>query len=135
VLSRSTLDWLDPLAGPHGRPHTLQESKTSSSSVATVVASHNRLDRLGRLVCVVEWNRADIVVEDVGLDDTVQELAADEAEFTIDSGRCTAGIVPAGRGVVRKAGISVLEEGDGNYSIISIRKPKNSVRRTNRASD
>jgi hypothetical protein len=61
-------------------------------------------------------------MEHVGLDDTVQELAADEAEFAIDSGRCTAGIVPAGRAVVRKAGISVLEEGDGNYSIISIRK-------------
>jgi len=86
------------------------------------VASHNRLDCLGRLVCVVEWNRADIVMEDVGLDDTVQELAADEAEFAIDCGCCTAGIVPASRAVVRKAGISVLEEGDGNYSIISIRK-------------
>lgn len=122
MLPRGTLDWLDPLAGPHGRPHTLQESKTSSFCVTTVVASHNRLDRLGRLVCVVEWNRADIVMEDVGLDDTVQELAADEAEFAIDSGCCTAGIVPAGRAVMRKAGISVLEEGDGNYSIISIRK-------------
>jgi hypothetical protein len=122
VLPRGTFDWLNPLAGPHGCPHTLQESKTSSSSVATVVATHNRLDRLGCLVCVVEWNRADIVMEDVGLDDTVQELAADEAEFAIDSGCCTAGIVPAGRAVVRKAGISVLEEGDGNCSIISIRK-------------
>jgi hypothetical protein len=124
VLPRGTLEWLDPLAGLHGRPHTLQESKTSSSSVATVVASHNRLDRLGRLVCVVEWNCADIVVEDVGLDDTVQELAANESEFAIDRGCCTTGIVPAGRGVVRKAGISVLEEGDGNYSIVSIRNPR-----------
>jgi hypothetical protein len=73
---------------------------------------------------VVEWNRADIVVEDVGLDDTVQELAANEAELAIDSGCCTTGIVPAGRGVVRKAGVSVLEEGDGNYSIVSIRNPR-----------
>src|SRR4051794_35796588 len=60
VLPRGALDWLDPLASPHGRPHTLQESKTSSSGIATVVASHNRLDRLGGLVCMVEWDRADI---------------------------------------------------------------------------
>jgi hypothetical protein len=73
---------------------------------------------------MIEWNCADIVMEDVGLDDTVQELAADEAEFTINSGRSTAGIVPAGWGVVRKAGISVLEEGDGNYSIVSTRNQR-----------
>jgi hypothetical protein len=88
------------------------------------VASHNRLDRLGRLICVIEWNRADIVMEDVGLDDTMQELAADEAKFAINSGCCTTDIVPAGWGVVRKAGISVLEEGDGNYSIVSTRYPR-----------
>jgi hypothetical protein len=78
------------------------------------VAAHDRLDRLGSFVCVVEWDGADVVVEDVGLDDTVQELAADETEFTVDGCGCTAGVVPAGRGVVREAGVSVLEEGNGN---------------------
>ena len=99
------------------------------------MASHNRLDRLGCLVCVIEWNRADIVMKDVGLDDTMQELAADEAKFAINSGRCTTGIVPAGWGVVRKAGISVLEESDGNYSIVSTRNPRMVVRNADQASD
>jgi hypothetical protein len=84
---------------------------------------------------MIEWNCADIMMEDVGLNNTMQELAADEAKFAINSGCCTTGIVPAGWGVVRKAGISVLEEGDGNYSIVSTRNPRIVVRSADRASD
>ena len=84
---------------------------------------------------MIEWNRADIVMENVGLNNTMQELAADETKFAIDSGCCTTGIVPAGWGVVRKAGISVLQEGDGNYSIVSTRNPRIGVRSADRASD
>jgi hypothetical protein len=84
---------------------------------------------------MVEWNCADIVMENVGLNNTMQELAADEAKFAINSGRCTTGIVPAGWGVVRKAGISMLEESDGNYSIVSTRNPRIVVRSADQASD
>jgi hypothetical protein len=62
MLTRGTLVRLDPLARPHRCPHAFQESKTASSCVATVVTAHDRLDRLGRLVCMVEWDRADVVV-------------------------------------------------------------------------
>ena len=69
---------------------------------------------------MVEWNGADVVVEDMGFDDTVQELAADETEFAINSCGCATGIVPAGRSVVRKAGVGVLEVSDGNCANVSI---------------
>jgi hypothetical protein len=60
----------------------------------------------------------------VGLNDTVQELAANETEFAVNGCGCTAGVVPAGGSVVRKAGIGVLEEGDSNYAIVSMQNPK-----------
>ena len=69
---------------------------------------------------MVEWDGADVVVEDVSLDDTVQEIAADETEFAVNGCSCTTGVVPAGRSVVREAGVGVLEEGDGHYAIVSM---------------
>jgi hypothetical protein len=35
------------------------------------VLAHNRLDGLGGFVGVVEWNGADVVVQNVGLDDSM----------------------------------------------------------------
>jgi hypothetical protein len=46
------------------------------------VLAHDALDGLGGFVGVVEGNRGDVVVEDVGLDDAVEQSAADEAELT-----------------------------------------------------
>ena len=56
------------------------------------------------------------MVEDVGLDNAVEELAADEAEFAVDGGSGAAGEVPGVASVVRKGRIGVLEVGDGNCS-------------------
>jgi hypothetical protein len=53
-------------------------------------------------------------VQDVGLDDAVQELAADEAELAIDGGRSAAHVVPALGAVVRDRRVGVLEVRDGD---------------------
>lgn len=55
---------------------------------------HHGFDRLGGLVRVVEGDGADVVVEDVRLDDAVEELAADETELAIDGGGRAAGVGP-----------------------------------------
>ena len=50
-------------------------------------------------------------------------MAADETEFAVNGCSCTTGVIPAGRSVVRKAGVGVLKEGDGNYAIVSTDNP------------
>jgi hypothetical protein len=79
------------------------------------VLAHDRLDSLGSLVGVVEGDAADVVVEDVSLDDTVEKVSADKTHLTIDSGSGTADKVPLVVGVVGKSRIGVLEEGNSNY--------------------
>ena len=76
--------------------------------------AHDRLDRLSGLVGVVERYGADIMVEYVGFDNTVQELAANEPKLAIDGCSCTTSVGPRGRSVVRKAGVGVLKERDSN---------------------
>ncbi len=78
------------------------------------MTAHDLLDGLAGLVGVVKGDGADIVVQNVGLDDPVEQLAADEAEFTIDRGRGTASVSPGGGGVVRQGWIGVLQESDGH---------------------
>jgi len=79
------------------------------------VASHDRLDGLGCLISVVEWDCADIVVEDVSFNDAVEKSAADEAKLAINSCGGTTNIVPAFSTVVRKSWVGVLEICDGNF--------------------
>ncbi len=64
---------------------------------------------------MVEGNSADVVVKNMGLDDTVEKLTADEAKLAIDRCSGTTNIVPASSSVVRKSRVSVLEEGDSDY--------------------
>jgi len=40
------------------------------------VASYDRLDGLGGLVSVVEWDGRDVVVKDVDLDNAVEQMTA-----------------------------------------------------------
>lgn len=55
------------------------------------------------------------MVQDVGLDDAVEELAADEAELAVDGGGGTAGEGPGLAGVVGEGWVGVLEVGDCDY--------------------
>ena len=82
------------------------------------MTTHDRLDGLGSLIGVVERNGADVVVKNVGLDDTVKKSASDESEFTIDGCCGSTNIVPALARVVRKSWVGVLEEGDSNKPVV-----------------
>ena len=74
--------------------------------------THDWLDGLGGLVGIVEGDGGNVVVQHMGLDDAVEEVAADEAELTVDCCSCTAGEGPGLGIVVREGRVGVLEEGD-----------------------
>lgn len=76
--------------------------------------AHYWLDGLGGLIGVVEWDRRNVVVEDVRLDDAVQEVAADEAELAVDGSGSATGKVPRIASVVREGWVGVLKVGDGH---------------------
>ena len=114
ALADGALGRLDPLAPAGAGPQALEEAERAIFRVGAVVLAHDGLDGLGGLVGVVEGDRADVVVQHVGLDDAVQQLAPDEPELTIDRGRGAAHVVPALGGVVRDGRVGVLQVGDGN---------------------
>lgn len=82
--------------------------------------SHDWANGICGLVGVVERNGGNVVVQNVSLDDAVEEVAADEAKFTVDGGGSTAGEVPGFGRVVRKRRIGVLKIGDGNCIIVLV---------------
>lgn len=83
-------------------------------SLRAVVLAHNLLDGLARFVGVVERDSADVVVQNMCLNDTVEELAANEAKFAVNGGSSTASEVPNLRLVVRESRVGVLKVGNGN---------------------
>lgn len=78
------------------------------------MGAHDALDGLGGLIGVVEGDVADIVVQNVGLNDTVEDVTADETEVTIDGGGGSTGEVPDLGLVVGEGGVGVLEEGNSD---------------------
>ena len=116
AFALGTLGGLNPVAHTGTSPESLEESGPSGVGLGTVVRAHDLLDGLARLIGVVEGDGADIVVENVSLNDTVEDVTTDEAEITVDGGSGTASEVPDIRLVVRKGGVGVLEVGDGDYS-------------------
>lgn len=101
LIALSTRDRLDPLAPPGRTPNSSQKPERAILDVRAIVLAHDGLDGLGGLVGVVEWDGGDVVVQDVSLDDSVQEVAADEAEFAVDGSGGATGEVPGIAGVVR----------------------------------
>lgn len=114
ALTLGTLGGLNPLAGASAGPHSLEESSPAGVGLGAVVIAHDLLDGLAGFVGVVEGDSADIVVEDVGLDDSVEDVTADETEVTVDGGSGTTGKVPDLRLVVGEGGVGVLEVSDGH---------------------
>lgn len=110
---------LDPLARPGGPVHGAQEAPGTVLGVGAVVLAHDLLDGLGGLVGVVEGDGGDVVVEHVGLDDAVEERAADEAHLAVDGGGGAADEVPFFGVVVGEGGVGVLEVGDGDCQRVS----------------
>lgn len=115
ALADGALGGLNPLAPAGAVPHAAQEPEGAALSVGAIVAAHDGLDGLRSLVGVVEGDGADVVVKDVRLDDTVQELSANKAKLTIDGGGSAANVVPALTTVVRECRIGVLKVRDGNF--------------------
>jgi hypothetical protein len=114
ALTSGTLGGLNPVAGTSRGPESLEETSPAGVGLSAVVVAHHTLDSVGGLIGVIEGNVADIVVQNVGLNDAVENVAANEAKVTVNSGSGTTGKVPHFRLVVGKSGISVLEESDGN---------------------
>lgn len=114
ALTSGTLGGLNPVAGTGSSPHGLEETSPAGVGLGAVVVAHDALDGIAGLVGVVEGDVADVVVQHVGLDDTVEDVAADEAKVAVNGSGSTAGKVPHFGLVVREGGIGVLEEGNGN---------------------
>lgn len=93
---------------------SLEESRPASVGLRAVVRAHDLLDGLAGLVGVVEGDGADVVVKDVGLNDTVQDVTTNKAEVTVNGGSGSTGEVPHLGLVVRESGVGVLEVSDGN---------------------
>lgn len=79
-----------------------------------VVLTEHRLDGLGGLLCVVEWNAAEKVVDHMVVNDFVEEVTANEAGCAVNGGQCSLGVSPGFRGVVSNLGVGVLKVCDGN---------------------
>ena len=89
-----TTTLLNPLTPSRTCPQTFQEAHSARFGVGEVMAAHDRLDGCGGFVGVVEGNGGHVVVQDVGLDDAVEQGAADEAEFAVNGGGGSAGKIP-----------------------------------------
>lgn len=94
--------------------HALEEAQGATLDVGAVVTSHDGLNGLSGLICVVKWNRADVVVEHVSLNNAMEKLATDKSEFAINRRSGATNVVPRCTGVMRKGWICVLEVGDRN---------------------
>ena len=105
---------LNPLAPTGTLPECADEAPRTVLGVGAVVLAHDGLDGLGSLVGLVEGDAADVVVEDVSLNNAVEQVSADEAHLTVNGGCGAANKVPLVGGVVRQGRIGVLEEGDGD---------------------
>ena len=81
--------------------------------------AHDWLDSFCGFIGVIKRNGGDEVVENMGLDNPVKELATNKSKFTID-GRCSsASKVPGMWLIMRKRWICVLEECDCDFEAVS----------------
>lgn len=80
-----------------------------------VVFTEHGLNGLGGLLCMVEWNAAEEVVDHMVVDNLVEEVTANEASCAINCSECALGVGPGFCGVVSNLGVGVLKVCDGNY--------------------
>ena len=130
VLALGAFIWLNPLAPSRALVQRPDESHWSTLNVTSVVLAHDRLDSLGGFVGVVEGDGGDVVVQNVSLDDTVEEVTTNEAKFAVNGCGGTTSKVPRAASVVRKRGVGVLEVGDSDYeSVSNVDSPSSRKRR------
>lgn len=80
LRSRGGLLLLNPAAGAEGGPETAQEV----GLLLGVEVSEHRPDGSGSLVGVVEGNAREQVVNDVGVNDAVEEVGANETKVAVN---------------------------------------------------
>ncbi len=115
----STRARLNPLTPSRALVHTLQEANGTAFYIRAVVLTHDGLDGFCGFIGVVKGDSRHVMVEDVGLNNAVHKVATDEAELAVNGCSGTASEVPGMRFIVRKAGVGVLEIGDGNLETVS----------------
>ena len=115
ALTGGTLGGLNPLASASTCPERLEETSPSSLGLSTVVVAHDALDGFTGFIGVVEGDVADIVVQNVGLNDTVEDVTTDKTEVTVNGSGSTTSEVPNLRLVVRERRVGVLQESDGDW--------------------
>ena len=114
ILSLSSFHRLDPLTPAGAVPHGTEETERAILGIRAVVLAHDRFDGFGGFVGVVKGNGRDVVVQDMSLDDAMEELTANEAEFAVNGGGGATSEVPNVTGIVWEGGIGMLEVGDGH---------------------
>lgn len=100
-LALGALVALNPLARSKIGVEAANEAKSSTAGVAAVVLTHDSLDGLGSFVGVVEGDGADVVVQDVSLDNAVEEVRTDWPKIAVD---CCGGATSEGPGVAGVVG-------------------------------
>lgn len=118
AFALSTLTGLNPVAPACALPNGLDEAQGSTFGISAVVLAHDLLDSLGGFIGVVEWDCGHVVVEDVGLDDTVEECATNEAKLTVDGSGGATSVGPGLRIVMGKRRVGVLKEGNGDCVLL-----------------
>lgn len=81
--------------------------------------AHDTLDGFRGLISVVEGNGGDVVVENMGLDDAMEESTSDEAKLAVNSSSSSTSVGPGLCVVVRQGGVGVLQEGNGNEPVVN----------------
>lgn len=99
---------LYPLACTDVNPQTSQEADGPVFDIRSVMPAHNRLDGFGCNIGVVKWDGRDVVVKNVCLDDTMEQMAADEPKIAVNRSRCPTHEGPCGRVIVGDCGIRML---------------------------
>ena len=95
-------------------PQGSDEAPEPTFGITAVVAAHDGFDGFTRLICVIEGNGANVMVQDMGFDDAVEEMTPNEAHLSVDCGSRSTCEGPGMGCVVRQSGISMLEVGDCN---------------------
>lgn len=69
---------------------------------------------------MIDWNLREHVVDDVVFDDTVEDVAADEAKVAVDGGSSSLDESPLVGLVVHSLGMGMVQVGDSHWKYQSV---------------
>ena len=115
VFTLGAFAWFYPLAPPRVLPHALHKSHGSIRGIRAIMTTQDRFDCLGRFIGMVEWNGRDKVMENVGFNDPMEKMAANETKFTVNRCGGATGECPSTGFVMRQRRIGMLKEGNSHW--------------------